>query len=259
MTRDEERKATTRNFGPVKKALVIQGSPRGRKGWTDHCLDKYLEGLTGAGVESEVVYLNKLNIGHCLGCFHCWTKTPGQCMQKDDMPPLLEKLISADLWVYAVPLYFFSVTGLFKDFLDRTVPLAEPFLIEGENGLTSHPARYKGNVRLVIISVCGFPETDHFGALLDMLRRPYRNMIVGELLRPAAEAIVAREFFPETYSRAMDGFIRAGRETAELGYVTEAAEQAASAPFFEDNRFFYQMANQYWTSELEKAKSRSEA
>lgn len=38
---------------------------------------------------------------------------------------------------------------------------------------------------------------------------------------------------------------------ATQGYVSQATEEAASAPFFEDNQFFYQMANLYWKASME--------
>jgi len=63
------------------KVLAINGSPRGEKSSTIHILNPLLEGMRKAGAETEVVHLCKLKIQHCLGCYVCWTKTPGKCVR----------------------------------------------------------------------------------------------------------------------------------------------------------------------------------
>ena len=32
----------------------------------------------------EFVDLSKLKISNCVGCFGCWTRTPGKCVIRDD-------------------------------------------------------------------------------------------------------------------------------------------------------------------------------
>jgi len=39
----------------------------------------------------------------------CWTKIPGKCVHKDIMTELREKYRSADLVVFASPLYIFML------------------------------------------------------------------------------------------------------------------------------------------------------
>ncbi|MBA4380669.1 MAG: flavodoxin family protein, partial [Anaerolinea sp.] len=69
------------------KIVAFNGSPRGRKSNTDRILLPFLEGAREAGAETEVIYLQGKKINHCLGCYTCWTKTPGVCVhKKDDMP-----------------------------------------------------------------------------------------------------------------------------------------------------------------------------
>ena len=90
------------------KILAVNGSPRGPRGNTDCVLQPFLEGAREAGAETETVYLKDKQINTCLGCFTCWTKTPGVCVHKDDMPELLDKLREADIVVHATPLYVFT-------------------------------------------------------------------------------------------------------------------------------------------------------
>lgn len=41
-----------------------------------------IEGLSHAGV--RWIDLSELNLSNCVGCFGCWTKTPGRCVIRDD-------------------------------------------------------------------------------------------------------------------------------------------------------------------------------
>ncbi len=110
------------------KILAVNGSPRGAIGNTEVILQAFLKGVREAGEEAEVIYLKDKAIKHCIGCLSCWIKTPGVCIHKDDMPELLEKLKSTDIIIGAMPLYIYTVPGLFKDFMDRMIPLAQPYI-----------------------------------------------------------------------------------------------------------------------------------
>ena len=106
------------------KVLAINGSPRGAIGKYRGFLKPFLKGCEEAGAEIETIYLKDKDIKHCSGCFTCWTKTPGKCIHKDDMEELLDKISQADIMVYATPLYYYTVTGIMKDFMDRMIPLS---------------------------------------------------------------------------------------------------------------------------------------
>ena len=47
---------------------------------------------------------------------------------------LFAKFIKADLVVYATPLYHFTLNAQMKAFIERTLPILEPFLIKKEDG-----------------------------------------------------------------------------------------------------------------------------
>lgn len=249
MTQDEKRKRAVEGHGPVTKAVVIQGSPRGKRGYTDKCLQRFLDGMREEGIDPEIIYLHKYNIKHCIGCFSCWVKTPGVCVQKDDMALLLEKLRHANLIVYAQPLYVYTVPGLTKNFLDRCIPAVQPWLIEDPNGLITHPRRAKDQKRIVVLSVCGFPELDHFKPLVEMFRRIFRSqdyVLVAELLRPSSEAMRNKERLGSRYQTGMDALYAAGREIVTQGYVSQSTEQLVSTPFFHDTRAIPAAANRFF-------------
>lgn len=102
----------------MTKYLLISGSPR--KGNTDFILSKIYENLNG---KKELILLRNLNFSHCKGCLTCYSS--GTCVIKDDMEQLFNKLLSADVIIIGSPLYYGNVSGLMKQFIDRTIPAYE--------------------------------------------------------------------------------------------------------------------------------------
>jgi putative NADPH-quinone reductase len=159
-------------------------------------LQPLLKGMQEAGAETELVNLGELKINHCLGCFACWFETPGKCVIKDDVAPILEKMLNADLVIYGTPLYVFTMSGLMKNLLDRSVPLGSPYMIENKKmgGITTHPPRYPGKrEKFLLVSPAGFPEFEHFEALVSTFKRMANTLDIdylGEILRPAASMII---------------------------------------------------------------------
>jgi len=98
------------------KFLLISGSPR--SGNTEFILKKIFEALPN---DKELVLLRKLNINRCKGCLSC--DKLKKCVQQDDMQELYPKMQVADVLIIGTPNYFNNVSGLLKDFIDRTVPL----------------------------------------------------------------------------------------------------------------------------------------
>lgn len=103
----------------MKKVLIISSSPR-RNGNSDILCDAFAKGASESGNEVEKVFILKKNIGYCMGCGVC--NSTHKCVQKDDMAEILDKMVDADVIVLATPVYFYSVCGQMKTFIDRTVP-----------------------------------------------------------------------------------------------------------------------------------------
>ncbi len=171
----------------MMKALAFNGSPRMEKGNTALILTPFLEGMREAGADVELFYMRKLKINPCTGEFNCWLKSPGKCYQDDDMNMLYPKLREADIWVLATPVYVDGVCGSMKNLLDRMLPLLQPFF-ELREGHCRHPLRERiKNGKVVLVSNCGFWETDNFDPLLVHMKAFCKNAareFGGALLRP---------------------------------------------------------------------------
>lgn len=105
------------------KVILLQGSAR-KKGNTAKVLSWVEEELVSQGHDVESIYLNAKNLKGCLGCAKC-KDTPDEvgCIQKDDVPQILDKMVGAGLVVFASPLYFWGVTAQLKTVIDRTYSL----------------------------------------------------------------------------------------------------------------------------------------
>lgn len=174
------------------KVLAINCSPRMDKGNTTLIMNPFLEGMREVGAEVELLYVRKLKIKPCQGCFDCWLKTPGVCCQKDDMQMVNAKLGEADVWVLATPLYVDGMVGTMKNLLDRIIPTVQPFF-ELRDGHCRHVVRQgHKDGKVVLVSNSGFWEMDNFDPLVVHMKAMCRNAAMefaGALLRPHGEVM----------------------------------------------------------------------
>jgi len=109
--------------------LLISGSPRA--GNTDFILKRIFQSLTG---DKEIIFLRNKEINYCSGCLSC--HQCGQCFINDDTAGLLEKVRRASVIIIGSPNYFDNVSGLLKNFLDRTTPFYPERLLQGKRVLS---------------------------------------------------------------------------------------------------------------------------
>jgi len=104
-----------------KNIVVLSGSPR-KGGNTDLLTEAFIKGAKESGNTVKQFRVADMKIGGCLGCQHCF-EHGGACVQKDDMPQILNALKTADVVVYASPIYYAGVTAQLKATIDRTYAL----------------------------------------------------------------------------------------------------------------------------------------
>ena len=103
----------------MKKVVVISSTPR--VGGNSEVLSaEFVRGAKDAGHSVEFIRLRDYDLKYCLGCYACVKE--GQCIINDGMNALAKKLIDADVIAIATPVYFYSMSGQLKVFIDRLVP-----------------------------------------------------------------------------------------------------------------------------------------
>ena len=100
--------------------MILNGAAR-KNGNTAKLIKAFTEGAISAGNEVKEFYLQEMNINGCLGCEHCSAakNLKVACIQKDDMAQINEDFGSADVVVFASPVYFWTISGTLKTVTDR--------------------------------------------------------------------------------------------------------------------------------------------
>lgn len=122
----------------VKNVLILSASPR-KDGNSNILCGQFEKGAKEAGHRTEIIRLYEKSIGFCRACYACF-KT-GNCVLKDDMTDILEKVQTADVLVIATPTYFLTMNGMLKTTIDRFLPKWKElgghdvyFIITGHDG-----------------------------------------------------------------------------------------------------------------------------
>jgi len=166
---------------PVKRLLVINGSPRGGKGNSPIMLQKVMDGFLEAnGTSAKMLHLVKA----------------------DDRDKLEEAFRQTDAVLLGFPLYTDGMPGLVKEFIESLSKM------ESENG----------NPAMAFLVQSGFPEAAHsryveryLQTLAERLHSPY----LGTLVRGGCEGV---HLMPESMNRKMFATLRTlGEQLAEQG------------------------------------------
>lgn len=100
--------------------LGVAASPRG-EGNSLFLLERAIQAarqVGGEGLHVETFAFHGKRVGPCVQCYQC-DKTRGECVIKDDFHELREKWLAADIVLYSVPVYHFSIPAQLKSFFDR--------------------------------------------------------------------------------------------------------------------------------------------
>lgn len=102
----------------------------------------------------EFIDLSKLNIKNCIGCFGCWTKTPGKCVIRDDAVKVYPIIAASDQILYISKVKYGGYDTIMKTMLERSIPVQQAFirLLDGE---THHVQR---NVTLKKAIIIGYGD-----------------------------------------------------------------------------------------------------
>lgn len=130
------------------KVTLINGSPE--QGTFDAYLAQLVRKLNQAGHSVTRIDLRDVALRHCIGCFGCWVKTPGQCVVQDASIEMDRAVITADFVLWAAPLKMGFPTALLKTAIDKHLPLIHPYM-EVAHGEAHHLRRYPTSPRLGLL------------------------------------------------------------------------------------------------------------
>ena len=145
----------------MKNVLIISASPR-KHGNSDLLCDRFAAGADASGHNVEKVFIADKNIGYCRGCGVC--NSTHKCVQKDDMAEIIDKMITADVIVLSTPVYFYSMDGQMKTFIDRTVTRYTEIRNKDFYFIMTAADTNKDNLERTMEAFRGFTEDCLYGA-----------------------------------------------------------------------------------------------
>ena len=146
------------------KVLAINGSPR--KTWnTADMLEAALEVAAAQGAETEYIHLYDYNCKGCRSCFACkriGSPSLGKCAVQDDLTPILEKILAADVVLFGQPIYFGHISSGMWALLER-------LWFAGMNYDSTYSTNYPKNVVCGMIFTMNSPDDTFYDALITHL------------------------------------------------------------------------------------------
>ena len=103
-----------------KKVVVVPTSLRTNSN-SELLAKSFVEGAKEAGNEVEYISLKNKDIRFCIGCLAC--QKTGHCVIKDDVADIMNRVINADVVVWATPIYYYEMSGQMKTSIDRLNPM----------------------------------------------------------------------------------------------------------------------------------------
>ncbi len=156
------------------KALILNGELSESKSLQSYT-DTVVRALKKYDVECDSILLREKEVADCKGCFHCWVKTPGNCII-DDFSRVITKLFAnANLVVFITPIIYGGYSSELKKALDRIIPFISPYFTT-INGETHHKKRYKKSPALIGIGVTGQDASEQENTFKKLVLRNSINM-----------------------------------------------------------------------------------
>lgn len=118
--------------------------------------------------------LTQRKIANCVGCFGCWTKTPGRCVIRDDAVEIYPLIARSRTLLYVSRIKYGGYDTPMKTLLERAIPVQKAFIriVDGE---THHVQR---NVLPKNATILAYGDTDEEEQALfrRLVGRNARNM-----------------------------------------------------------------------------------
>lgn len=104
-------------------------------------------------------HLAGYDIGHCMGEFDCFVKTPGRCRIHDEGQEIERAVHDAELVVLVTPLHYGGYAAQLKKAVDRLLPLISPFFRKAGD-MTHHAMRYEHRARWAAVALDETPSME---------------------------------------------------------------------------------------------------
>jgi multimeric flavodoxin WrbA len=152
--------------------VLLDGSVQDEMGAARVAAAKFLR---AKGYQVEVIKLKEKEIADCTGCFSCWTRTPGICVNPDDAAKVAYEFSTSDLVVFLTPVTFGGYSYHLKKALDRSICSLLPFFRK-VHGEVHHARRYENGQRIVTVGLLPSRDEEVQKVFATLVERNSYNM-----------------------------------------------------------------------------------
>lgn len=168
------------------KVISILGSPR-EKGNTVKVLDWVEDELRSLGHEVDRVNVVDHTIGGCLGCRRCQDVLDDLgCAQDDDAQAIFQRMMAADIILWASPLFWWDFPSQLKALVDR-----QYCFVTGYGG-PSYRSLAEGKKSALLVTCDGAIEEN-----ANLIVEVFRRMSAYLKIVPVADLVVPFCYMPD--------------------------------------------------------------
>lgn len=122
----------------------------------------------------KFVDLSSLRISNCIGCFGCWTKTPGKCVIRDDAVSVYPAIAQSKEVIYISRVCYGGYDTIMKTMLERSIPVQQAFirLLHGE----THHVQRRVAMKKATVMAYGVTDEEEKELFRNLIMRNASNM-----------------------------------------------------------------------------------
>lgn len=141
-----------------RKIVLLDGRGAGDED-LNPVLDMLMNELYSTGAAVQTFPLREIKMGSCIGCFGCWLKTPGICLEPDAGRDIARAVVQSDTTLLFSPVTFGGYSSEIKKIQERWLPILMPY-VGVYHGEVYHMPRYEQYPRLVGIGIQRQPHNE---------------------------------------------------------------------------------------------------
>ena len=164
------------------QTMIINASPR-KTGNTAELLREAQKGAESVSARTELVHLYDLSFMGCRSCLACKYKGMARCKcyWRDQLSPLIDKILKSDAVIIGSPVYFGEPTAGFRALYERLA-----FCCFSYDGETSY---FNGRVNVGLVYTMNAPENYYENILKPAVRGT--EAFLGTLLKGSVRTYAA--------------------------------------------------------------------
>jgi multimeric flavodoxin WrbA len=149
----------------MKKVLALNGSIR-KYGNTSILLQHFLDGAKNSTRIVDEIIAHDINLEYCRGCLRC--NLLGRCsIRGDDWVEISNKILDANVIVFASPIYFHHITASLKKIIERFRSFVHIQMTE--TGLIHNP-RQEWNKDMVLLLCMGSSDVSDAKPVIELFK-----------------------------------------------------------------------------------------